>query len=633
MAKPSESGQKSGGILSTRYLTPMVFAALLLLLGIVAAAAWSSFRQQAENDRVRHSFEVEQQVARAMSLLQDAETGQRGYLLAGRDDYLAPYTSAVPEIGKALDVIGALVSDNPEQTANLAELRKAARDKLAELDATIDQARSGNRAAALDLVKSDVGKATMDRARAIVEQMRAVENRLLNARMDMSRQTGGQLRLIIYLSAILIVMLGVLVFLAVRRFTRALMASRNALAEKNAALVQEMATRERIEGQLIQSQKMDAIGQLTGGVAHDFNNMHAVVIGALTLLKRRMASGDPNAGQFAEAALDGARRAASLTSRLLAFSRQQALSPESIDANRMVGGMSELLHRTLGEQIELQTVLAGGLWRTLADPSQLENSVLNLAVNARDAMTGGGKITIETANCHLDDTYAASNHGVPPGQYVLIAVSDTGPGMTPEVLAKAFDPFFTTKPAGKGTGLGLSQVYGFVKQSGGHIKIYSEIGQGTVVKIYLPRSYGTGEMASMPVRETLSLPPVDSATVVLVVEDDESVRLVTVASLRELGYTVVHASRPSEALKIIEQQPRIDVLLTDVVMPEMNGRKLADTVLKSRPDLRVLFTTGYTQNAIVHNGVLDPGTELLMKPFSVDQLAVKMASILGKPAG
>ncbi len=295
--------------------------------------------------------------------------------------------------------------------------------------------------------------------------------------------------------------------------------------------------------------------------------------------------------------------------------------------------MSELLHRTLGEQIELQTVLAGGLWRTLADPSQLENSVLNLAVNARDAMAGGGKITIETANCHLDDSYAASHHGVPPGQYVLIAVSDTGPGMTPEVLAKAFDPFFTTKPAGKGTGLGLSQVYGFVKQSGGHIKIYSEIGQGTVVKIYLPRSYATGETASVPARQTLALPPVDSATVVLVVEDDESVRLVTVASLRELGYTVVHASRPSEALKIIEQQPRIDVLLTDVVMPEMNGRKLADIVLKSRPDLRVLFTTGYTQNAIVHNGVLDPGTELLMKPFSVDQLAVKMASVLDKPAG
>jgi CheY-like chemotaxis protein len=325
-----------------------------------------------------------------------------------------------------------------------------------------------------------------------------------------------------------------------------------------------------------------------------------------------------------------------LTNRLLAYSRQQPLAPEVIDANRMVTNMSQLLHRTLGEHIEIETVLAAGLWRTRADASQLENSVVNLAVNARDAMTGqdmsGGRITIETANVHLDDAYAASNVGVPPGQYVLIAVSDTGPGMTPEVLAKAFDPFFTTKPVGKGTGLGLSQVYGFVKQSGGHIKIYSELGDGTVVKIYLPRSFTAGDATEGATPETAAtiMPPADPATVVLVVEDDAHVRVVTVASLRDLGYVVIHAGRPSEALAMVQQNSRIDLLFTDVVMPEMSGRKLADEVLKLRPDIKVLFTTGYTQNAIVHNGILNPGTDLLMKPFSVEQLAGKVASVLGK---
>ncbi len=244
-------------------------------------------------------------------------------------------------------------------------------------------------------------------------------------------------------------------------------------------------------------QKMEAIGQLTGGIAHDFNNMLAVVISAMNLIQRKLARGETEIGKFVESALDAAQRAANLTQRLLAFSRQQPLAPQLVDANRLLSGMSDLLLRTLGEQVAIETVLAGGLWKTNADPSQIENAILNLAVNARDAMPDGGKLTIETANCHLDDAYAARHSEVPAGQYVLIAVTDTGTGMPPEVAARAFDPFFTTKPVDKGTGLGLSQVFGFVRQSGGHVKIYSEVGQGTTVKIYLPRHFGEDERAAV----------------------------------------------------------------------------------------------------------------------------------------
>ncbi len=397
------------------------------------------------------------------------------------------------------------------------------------------------------------------------------------------------------------------------------------LSTANVALREEMAGRARSEAQLRQLQKMEAVGQLTGGIAHDFNNMLAVIISSLNLLQRRIAKGDTNVGRFADAALDGAQRAASLTQRLLAFSRQQALSPAVTDVNRLVGTMSELLSRTLGETIRLETVLAGGLWKAHIDPSQLESAILNLAVNARDAMPEGGRLTIETANAYLDDTYAASHGEVTPGQYVLIAVTDTGSGMDADVLAKAFEPFFTTKPVGRGTGLGLSQVYGFVKQSGGHIKIYSEPGHGTTMKLYLPRHAAEGEAATLP-----ALPAGTSTgtETVLVVEDDARVRQMTIEALTDLGYTVLEADGAARALTLIETQPGIALLFTDIVMPEVNGRKLADAALKLRPDLKVLFTTGYTRNAVVHNGVLDHGVQLLGKPFTIQQLAAKVRHVL-----
>ena len=384
---------------------------------------------------------------------------------------------------------------------------------------------------------------------------------------------------------------------------------------------------ERAQEALRQSQKMEAVGQLTGGIAHDFNNMLAVVIGSLDLLGRRLATADHRARRYVDAAADGARRAALLTQRLLAFSRQQSLQPEPVQANGLVAGMADLIRRSLGSAVHLETVLAGGLWHTHADPNQLENVLLNLAVNARDAMPDGGRLTIETQNSHLDRRYALAHPGITEGQYVLIAVTDTGSGMSPDVVGRAFDPFFTTKEVGKGTGLGLSQVYGFVRQSGGHVKIYSEPGQGTTVKVYLPRY--VSQIGEAPeVGDQVEVPTGDRQELVLVVEDEPAVRQFSVDALEELNYRVLEADGAEAALRLLDAHPDIALLFTDVVMPEVNGRKLADEARRRRPDLKVLFTTGYTRNAVVHNGVLDPGVDLIGKPFTLEELAGKVRQVL-----
>jgi CheY-like chemotaxis protein len=315
-----------------------------------------------------------------------------------------------------------------------------------------------------------------------------------------------------------------------------------------------------------------------------------------------------------------------LTQRLLAFARQQPLAPEPIDANRMVSGMTDLLARTLGEDIRVETVLSAGLWKAKADPNQLENAILNLAVNARDAMPGGGRLTIETANAHVDEHYA-SEFSIAQGQYIQISVTDTGTGMTTEVMAKAFEPFFTTKAVGKGTGLGLSQVFGFVRQSGGHVKIYSEVGVGTTLKVYLPRYYGSAEVAS-PHAVSQHTPSGNRNEIVLVVEDEPRVRAFSVDALNELGYTALPAASAAEALQIIGVRADVTLLFTDIVMPDMTGRQLAEAAQRLRPTLCVLFTTGYSRNAVIHNGVLDPGTNFLAKPFAIQQLAQKVRSVL-----
>ncbi|MBY8823509.1 ATP-binding protein [Sphingomonas colocasiae] len=406
-----------------------------------------------------------------------------------------------------------------------------------------------------------------------------------------------------------------------------------ALRELNQSLEervsQAISEREDAQEALRQAQKMESIGQLTGGIAHDFNNLLTIILGNIDAARRHVGeSGEARIKRALTNAQTGAERAATLTQRLLAFSRRQPLKPSPIEPNRLVGGMSDLLHRTLGETVELETVLAAGVWRVEADPNQLESAILNLAVNARDAMPGGGKVTIETSNAHLDADYAARNAGSVPGQYVAFCVSDTGTGMDEATLERVFEPFFTTKEVGRGTGLGLSMVYGFVKQSGGHIKIYSEPGHGTTVRIYLPRYLGIIE----PEHEQAGAeaPEGSPDETVLVCEDDDDVRAYTVEVLRELGYRVLEAHDGASALRLLERQEgKVDLLFTDVVLPGgMTGAVVAAEAVKIRPGLKVLFTTGYARNAIVHHGRLDPGVELITKPFSLTDLAARIRDML-----
>jgi signal transduction histidine kinase/CheY-like chemotaxis protein len=385
----------------------------------------------------------------------------------------------------------------------------------------------------------------------------------------------------------------------------------------------EAERRDLAEQALRQSQKMEAVGQLTGGVAHDFNNLLTIIIGNLGIAKRGVV--EARAERALDNALIGAERAAQLTQRLLAFSRRQPLNPRVLDVNKLIVSISDLLTRTLGENIQLQTIGAAGLWKAEADASELESTLLNLALNARDAMPEGGKLTIETSNAYLDEEYCKQQESVSPGQYILIAVSDSGAGMSMETIDRAFEPFFTTKEAGKGTGLGLSQVYGFMKQSGGHIKIYSEPGEGTTIKLYLPRR--DGDEAALAIDDNASSERGNAETI-LIVEDDDGVRQYASEILRDLNYQIIEAKDSATALRLLDANKDFDLLLTDVVLPGINGRELANEVERRRPGTKVIFMTGYSRNAIVHHGRLDPGTELIQKPLIERALARKIRQVL-----
>ncbi len=401
-------------------------------------------------------------------------------------------------------------------------------------------------------------------------------------------------------------------------------------------VAREVAERAKAEDALRQAQKMEAVGQLTGGVAHDFNNLLTVILGGLETIRKQLAKLPSGAEtqrieRAAAMAAHGAERAATLTARLLAFSRRQPLEPKPVDPARLVIGLADMLQRTLGETVALETMSGAGLWRTLVDPGELENALVNLAVNARDAMPGGGRLIIETTNAYLDEAYVETiPEPVPPGRYVLIAVSDTGTGMDSETLARVFEPFFTTKDVGKGTGLGLSQVYGFVRQTGGHIRIYSEVGVGTTVKIYLPRA--ADDLPFAPAESARSSMTARGGTeTILLVEDHDDLRSFSTGVLAELGYRVLAAANSEEALWLLEAGHHVDLLFTDVVLPAgLDGRRLANEAQARRPGLKVLFTTGYTRNAIVHNGRLDPGVELIGKPFTSEALAMKVRVILDR---
>jgi signal transduction histidine kinase/ActR/RegA family two-component response regulator len=608
-------------------------ALLALLIGFAALAVtvlgsvWLSERQAEAARLARHGLEVENRLADLTSLLQEAETGQRGYLLTRQQEFLRPYELATRRIDRDLDELQRLVADNPRQVPRAARFRALAAERMRFLRENLASFNRGTPPALLS-GRLNEGRRIMEELRTILVAMRAEEDRLLALRTARVEAAGLQLRMSLLISGIAVLALGVFAFADGRRRLRRALEAGDSLAAANLSLKAEAESRAAAEAQVRQFQKMQAIGQLTGGIAHDFNNMLAIVIGSLDLAKRRLKTDVAKAEACIDNAAEGANRAAQLTARLLAFSRLQPLEPRILDINKLVGGMSELLRRTIGENLRVETVLAGGLWRTHADPAQLENAIVNLCVNARDAMPDGGRLTIETTNAHLDDAYAATHTEVEPGQYVMISVSDTGVGMPADVVERAFEPFYTTKGVGQGTGLGLSQVHGFVKQSRGHVKIYSEAGVGTTIKIYLPRNTGELDAADAYARPLGDLPHGSADETILVVEDDERVRHLSVDALRELGYTVVQASDAAQALTVLTLQPRVDLLFTDVVMPDLDGRRLADKARETRPDLKVLYTTGYTRNAIVHNGMLDADVAFIAKPFTIEQIAVKVRQVL-----
>ena len=397
------------------------------------------------------------------------------------------------------------------------------------------------------------------------------------------------------------------------------------VAERTRQLETEMEERQKAEAALAQAQKMEAVGQLTGGIAHDFNNLLTGILGSLELLDTRISQGRLNElNRYVTAAQGAAKRAAALTHRLLAFARRQTLDPQPTNVNRLISDMEELVRRTMGPAIEIEVVGAAGLWTTLIDSNQLESALLNLCINARDAMPDGGRLTIETANKWLDGR-TGRERGLPPGQYLSLCVTDTGTGMTPDVIERAFDPFYTTKPIGQGTGLGLSMVYGFARQSGGQIRIYSEVGQGTTVCLYMPRYHGEVRDVGVSADSAEASPRSEAGETVLVVDDEPTIRMLVVEVLEDLGYTTLEAADGPGGLQLLNSNARIDLLITDVGLPGgMNGRQLADAGRALRSELKVLFITGYAENAVVGNGHLEPGMQVMTKPFEMDVLASRI---------
>ena len=597
-----------------------VLAAVLMV-----GTFWLAARSESDDRWVHHSLAVRAQLNEILILVQSAESNARGYLLTKDPAYLTNYQIPVSQLPSAIEKATILTLDNPRQQSSFAQMHLLVAKKLAQLRDLVGMERYGQ-PPVFHGNDANAEIRTNQGFRDLVSKMIAEEDRRLSALETGSGISDTLLRAGAGASFLLICIVGLLVSFVTKRSFYELATARDQLLHSNRDLLEQITLRETAEAQLRQAQKMEAIGQLTGGIAHDFNNMLGVISGSLDLVERRLKKGNYEIGHFIEAASKAGARAAALTHRLLAFARQQPLTPEPLDANKMIVNMSDLLRSTLGEHIEIETVSAAGLWPTKADAPQLENAILNIAINARDAMGDGGKLTIETGNAYIDDAYCRQHNDLTAGQFVMIAITDTGMGMTPDVIARVFDPFFTTKPTGVGTGLGLSQVYGFVKQSHGHIKIYSEPRTGTTVKVYLPRHAGDAIESAGVLIPKIELG--NTGEVILLVEDDPLMRQLTSDALHELGYSVIACEKAGDALDFLGRRPDVVLLFTDVVMPEVNGKKLADEAVRRHPRLKVLFTTGYTPNAVVHGGVLDQGVQLLAKPFTLDQLASKIRSIL-----
>ncbi|WP_066921334.1 CHASE3 domain-containing protein [Methylobacterium sp. CCH5-D2] len=722
----------------TRYLVSranlLVFGVLVAILALVGAVTWERLNaSRVAREWSQHSYRVLGTTKDLAIALRDAERGQRGYVLTGRDEYLGPYDAARDRIGVLQGELQKLTADNAVQQDRIRALAPVVQHKLEELAQSVQARRDGGLEAALRIVNTDTGRNDMREAEAVVASVLADEQRLLDERLAQNDTRAYLVRwLVIGGSALAVLTLlwaarllnqawsrsyrteaeqralalrlrttldslsqGVAVFGPDRRLAnwnecfqvlldlpKAMLrpaTTYGAFVEHTAEpgrpaletedqirhgsrnpreaityerrgtdghhleirrtpmpdggfvlTVSDMTKRAQAEGVLREAQKMQAIGQLTGGIAHDFNNLLQVILGNLEFVRAKLTD-DARLQQRIERAAWAAQRGATLTGQLLAFARKQPLAPAAIDLAATMPDLIPLLRRTLGEHIEVRYVETAGLWPAMADPAQLESAVLNLALNARDAMPGGGRLTIELGNTVLDHEYARHHAEVTPGDYAMVAVSDTGHGMTPEVLARVFEPFFTTEPDGKGTGLGLAMVFGFVKQSGGHVKIYSEPGEGTTVKLYLPRAVGA-VAAQVRTGAPVDLPR-GSATV-LVVEDEAAVREIACAILADLGYRVLEAADGEEALRVFgANAAAVDLLLTDVVLPgKVRGRELSERIRALRPEVKVVYMSGYTENSIVHHGRLDDGVRLIGKPFKREQLALKVADALGIPA-
>lgn len=605
-----------------------------LVLAAAIAIAILVVRSENADYWVTHTFEVQQKAESLLSELRAAENGQRGYILTQDEEYRKPFDSAVAKLPGLLVSLRQLTSDNPEQRARLNRIEPLIDSRIDVIRRSVYLTKQGHRDAAIALVASGQGKNLMDDT---VEELAAflqTERDLLKSRQSVSRQIGLRLSALIGFALLAATVLAGILAVATRQAVKGLL-------ERTLELEAESKLRREAESTLRQVQKMEAVGQLTGGIAHDFNNLLTIIIGNLDTMKRQLAklvkpedaeSLSAKLKKPLDSALQGAEKAAQLTHRLLAFSRRQALEPARIDLNRLVSDMLDMLRRSLGAEISIETVLSAGLWPTFADAHQVENALLNLALNARAAMPNGGCLTIETANTYLDDAYARQFGDVDPGQYVLLSVTDTGTGIPKDILDRVFEPFFTTKAEGEGSGLGLAMVHGFVKQSGGQVRIYSEDGHGTTVKIYLPRLIQAGGVSAAPAAKPNDVSPVPRARLnetILLVEDNEGVRDYAKGVLQDLGYRVLEAGDASEALRQLSKNPRIDLLFTDVVLPgSVTGRVLADKARKMNPTLPVLFTTGYTRNAIVHQGRLDADVHLLNKPYTQQDLARKVRELL-----
>ena len=617
--------------LSRRSLAALVAGISLLVLA-AASAGLLAYRSTVAEHWVTHTVETREGAREVMALTLAMQGSVRGYLLTGDESFLGGYEAGTASLPQALDRLVSLTADNPRQTRVLVDLRSAIVDLLDVYRQIVAASTTEDQSAlAHALVRDGRGEDVMQAVRSGVDTFVDEEQGLLYERQRSAELLRRWMLVIVFTALLSAIALAVWLSNAMRTYV-------DRLIRQSAALERETELRRQSEATLVQAQKMEAVGQLAGGIAHDFNNMLTVVLGNIaTALRRLDKLGEPGKAivPSLEAARQGAQAGAKLTHRILAFSRRQPLAPSRIDLDRVVAGVADLIRRTIGADIALKTVRTAGLWPAYADSHQLENVIINLVVNARDAMPDGGRVTIETANADLDERYAARFGDVIAGQYVLLSVTDTGSGIPPELIARVFEPFFTTKAEGEGTGLGLAMVHGFVKQSGGHVRIYSKPGEGTTVKLYLPRHADTGQVSSAPVTACREAAGVARGSEgILVVEDNAEVRAYAREALEDAGYAVVEATNAEEALARLAGGARVDLVFTDVVLGTgLNGRQLADRMAARSIDLPILFTTGYSRNAIFHNGRLDADVSLLEKPYTQTELTRRIRVLLERRDG